>query len=236
MLNRTGVTAATIAVVALTLSAACGGSTTSSTGPASSSSTGAGGGTGGGGGSDIGNEESWIIETGSGGCNTILYDPPDIGGKHVDECSKITWHSNPPTSGNHYGIWAAYKTYDEAVPRGYAVHAQEHGAVVLSYNCADGCPAEVTAMQTFIDGLPEDPACSGGVLRRVILTPDPNLNVQFAMSSWGHMLKADCFDAALAGAFVEAYYLDGPEDLCGGGQDPFAGSGGGGGLPAGCGE
>ena len=74
------------------------------------------------------------------------------------------------------------------------------------------------------------------IKRRLIITPDPNLDVQFAASTWGHMLKADCFDADLVETFIDDHYADAPEDLCGGGIDPFGAGGGGGGLPEDCGE
>lgn len=223
--------ASVAAVMALALSVGCESTTTAPTGSTTVTS-----GSDGSGGSGFGGEESWIVETGTGGCNAVLYDPPDVSGSHKDDCSKLEWHSNPPTSGDHYGVWAAFKTYEQALPWGFALHALEHGAVALLYNCPGGCDDEVAAMQTLVDSLPEDRACSDDVARRIIITPDPNLDVQFAVSSWGHMLKAECFDAELVQAFIDEHYADGPEDLCSGGTDPFGSGGSGAGLPEDCGE
>ena len=138
---------------------------------------------------------------------------------HVTECSHIDYATNPPSSGQHYGVWAAYQTYDFPVPRGYWVHSLEHGAVVISYNCPEGCPDEVAEAESLIASLPVDPRCVPYDLdRQVILTPDPHLDTRWAMSSWGHTLRADCIDAAAFADFYESNVAHGPEDICGGGS------------------
>ena len=211
-----------LAVAGLTLIACSDSTTTPATtsGPTSTTGPGSGGdGAGAGDGGDgHGGEPSWIVPTGSGGCDATLYEPPVVASPHVDECSVLEHISNPPTSGPHYPRWAQPKTYDEAIPRGYWVHAMEHGAVVLSYNCPNGCDDEVTAMQAFVDGLDPDPNCPAN---RILITPDPELDVQFAVSAWGNMLKASCFDETLVTTFFEEHYNDAPEDVCSGGIDPL---------------
>jgi hypothetical protein len=57
-------------------------------------------------------------------------------GVHVPIGSQVEYDSNPPSSGPHYPIWAAFRVYTSPVPRPYYVHDLEHGAVVLVYNCA----------------------------------------------------------------------------------------------------
>jgi hypothetical protein len=218
----------------------CNGDTVSTT---AASGTPSGPGSGGAGGMGIGGEPSWIVPTGSGGCDSILYDPPDQPASHVDECSQLDHWSNPPTAGDHYPRWAAFKTYAEPIPRGYYVHSMEHGAVLLLHNCPGGCDAaDLAAMQTFVNSLPLDPLCPGGmgagggggapstggaggvddgpVKRRVIIVPDPDLDVPFAVAAWGHMLKAQCFDEAIVRPFVTEHYAQSYEDICAGGFDP----------------
>jgi hypothetical protein len=153
-------------------------------------------------------------------------------GIHVTECSHIDYSTNPPSSGMHYPVWAAYQSYDFPVPRGYWVHGLEHGAVVITYNCPDGCPDEVAQAESFIASLPDDPRCVAvGGDHQIILTPDPLLDTRWAMSSWGHTLRADCVDAAAFEDFYESYGAQGPEDICGGGIVLTAET-----LPANCGE
>jgi hypothetical protein len=174
-----------------------------------------------------------------GSCAAVLQQHPIEGQAHVNVCSVVDYGTDPPSSGNHYGIWAAYKIYPAPIPEGFWVHDLEHGAVVLTYNCASGrgdqasCDADVAAATAMLSSLPDDPACDAlgqGVKRRNVMTPDPALDVRFAASAWGWTLKANCFDAAVFEAFEKAHYGQAPEDLCQDGEDPLSM-----GLPASCG-
>ena len=208
---------------ALGAATACGssGSGTGGAGGTATAGTGAGG-PGGAGGEEegLGGEASWEIGSGSGGCNAVLYEPPVLSSPHVDACSDLDHLSNPPTSGPHYGSWAQFKNYDEPVPRGFLIHAMEHGAVLFLYNCTN-CDDEITAIQDYIASKPTDPACLPTVDRRVIASPAPWLDVPFAVAAWGFMLKADCFDADQIDAIYDDRYAQGPEDLCASGIDPL---------------
>jgi Protein of unknown function (DUF3105) len=152
-----------------------------------------------------------------GGCNTVTARHPTEGALHVAICSPVTYGSNPPSSGNHYPVWADYKTYNLPIPRGFWVHSLEHGAVVITYKCPGGCAAEVAEAQAFIDALPAD--CGSGT-RRLILAPDPDLDVRFAASAWGFTLRSNCFDRAAFQTFYDEHYNHAPEAICGGGTDP----------------
>jgi len=155
------------------------------------------------------------------------------GGAHVAVCSVLSPGSNPPSSGPHYGTWAAFRTYATAIPRGFWIHSLEHGAVVITYNCPEGCAADVQAIEAMIAALPAEPLCqqtSQTVRTRVILTPDPKLDVRFAASSWGFTLRSDCFDSAAFRAFVLAHLGNAPENFCSDGVDVSVG------YPETCGE
>jgi hypothetical protein len=152
-----------------------------------------------------------------GPCNAVVQQHAIEGFLHVPVCSDVTYLTNPPSSGNHYPIWAAFQSYDAAVAEGYWVHDLEHGAVVFSYNCPSGCAADVAAAQAYIDGMPDDPLCvpaDGDPRVRMTMTPDPMLEVPFAASTWGWTLRADCFDPVAFGAFVQEHYGQGRELLC----------------------
>jgi hypothetical protein len=176
-----------------------------------------------------------------GACAAVVEQQGIEGASHVAECTIIDYGTNPPSSGDHYPFWAAYKTYMSPIPEGFWVHDLEHGAVVLTYNCAVGqgdagdCAGEVAAAQAMIDALPSDPLCvelaqPENVLRRTVMTPDPKLDVRFAASAWGWTLRANCFDATIFREFAVAHYGMGTEPLCNDGEDPIAA-----GLPSGCG-
>src|SRR5579863_2467829 len=93
----------------------------------------------------------------AGACNAIVAQHPIEGATHVAVCSPVTYATKPPSSGNHYPIWAAYQTYASAIPEGFWVHDLEHGAVVVSYNCPSGCADQVADAQAWISALPDDP-------------------------------------------------------------------------------
>jgi hypothetical protein len=158
----------------------------------------------------------------AGSCAPVVEQHPWEGATHVPVCSAVTYVSNPPSSGNHYPIWAAFQTFTTPVPRGFYVHDLEHGAIVITYNCPGGCAAEVAAAQAFIDALPVDPLCGGAAPpnRRVVMTPDPMLDVRWAASAWLWTLTAPCFDPVAFGQFVSAHYGNGPEVECANGVDP----------------
>lgn len=160
-----------------------------------------------------------------GTCNTRRCDPPVVGAEHVATCSTLAFPTNPPTSGPHYPIWGLFKTYDQPLARGFYLHNAEHSGIVLLHNCAQlpddaTCDALVAELKTYAADAPADPKCVEPTRNRLIVTPDPLLDVPFAAVAWGHSLKADCFDPEAVDAFVAAHYGQNYEDLCGGGIDP----------------
>src|SRR6478735_5230119 len=156
---------------------------------------------------------------GSAACAEELLTFSDPNAQHVSLCSAITYPMNPPVYGDHYPVWAAYKSYSFAVPLGFLVHNLEHGAVVLLYNCPEGCADEVAAAQVFLDGLPMDPRCTAEVKHQTVLSPDPTLPSRWAAVAWGHSLTAGCFDAGAFRGFYDANVAHGPEDICADGAD-----------------
>jgi hypothetical protein len=153
--------------------------------------------------------------SGIGPCNVDIVESPPASAVHETQCTEIAYTTNPPSGGNHYAIWAAFQTYGYPVPVGFVVHALEHGAIALWYNCPGGCADEVAEVQAFIDSQPEDPLCQGlSAVRRALLLPNPALPSRWAASAWGYALTADCFDEAEFGAFYTAHYGQAPEQLC----------------------
>lgn len=157
----------------------------------------------------------------AGACNVQIAQHPDEGANHVNCTPVPTYKTKPPSSGNHYPSWADFKTYDKPVPWGHLVHSMEHGAVVIVYNCPGGCPDEVAAAQAMIDALPVDVLCTAPTKRRVILAPDPTLDVRWAASAWTWTLRASCFDAAAFSDFAKAHYNHAGENFCTELHEPF---------------
>ncbi len=149
-----------------------------------------------------------------GVCGAVVRQYAGGSGAHHEECSDIQYSTSPPVFGDHYPYWAAYQSYDFPLPLGFLVHDLEHGAVVLFYDCPDGCDEEVARAKGFIAELPDDPRCASDVRVQVILVPRPGLGSRWAAAAWGWSLNAECFDASAFGEFYEAHHGRGPEDLC----------------------
>jgi len=154
-------------------------------------------------------------------CNTVVSAFIPDPSPHVMTCSEVTYPTNPPTSGPHYPIWAAFKTYMNPVNPGFLVHSMEHGAVVIHYRCtaATPCDAELAALATFLAARPADPLCLEPTHARIIVTPSVTIDTRFAVSAWGASLRSDCFDLDALGAFLDLNYAKGPENFCSDGVD-----------------
>jgi len=60
---------------------------------------------------------------------------PNLGQKHIPEGERVTYNSNPPTSGSHYQVPAAWGIYSLKPPVDERlVHNLEHGGIIISYN------------------------------------------------------------------------------------------------------
>lgn len=152
-------------------------------------------------------------------CVVTTYREPALSRNHVAPCSALPLQSFPPTGGDHFGVWAAWGTYDAPVPWGFLIHSMEHGAVVLAYRCDEGCPEVVSELTAIADGI-DDPLCRDeDVRRRILIVPMPDLDVAVAALAWEHGYLATCLDPASLRAFVDARYGMGRENLCTTGAD-----------------
>lgn len=137
---------------------------------------------------------------------------------HVDVCSALDYPRFPPSGGPHFSAWADFGVYEEPVDAGFLVHSLEHGAVTLLYNCPEECPEVEEAFARIREGL-VDPLCrSHPAGNRIIIAPEPRLDVAIAAVAWGHVYLATCLDEASLTDFVSAHYAEAPEDLCAPGQ------------------
>jgi hypothetical protein len=162
---------------------------------------------------------------------TVTAQIPEPNFQHQDDCTPLAYSTNPPSGGDHWPHWAAYKKYATVVPREMYVHDEEHGAVVLAYRCAAACPDVIAALSGVFDGM-ADPLClqNPGPAARVVLTPDPLLDTPVAAATWGATYTATCIDVPSLRAFADAHYGNGREQTCADGVDveatPLCGDGG----------
>lgn len=121
----------------------------------------------------------------------------------------LTWQDYdtvPPSSGPHCGQWARYGSYDTALAPCLFVHNLEHGAIVLLYNCPDGCADLIAELEHFFEGPPSDPDCESP---RLLLSPYADMPYRVAAAAWGYTWTSDCFDEdarASLGDFIEAHW------------------------------
>lgn len=160
------------------------------------------------------------VQDAGGACNVVIQSWPDEGHTHVTEGSDVHYCTEPPSSGNHYPVWANYTTYDRPIAPGYLVHDLEHGAVVITYRCASSCPDIASQLQAVVDSHGLDPICSDGIAARLVLAPDPNLDVAVAAAAWTWTYRATCVDAASLRAFMNGHYGQGTEATCAPGITP----------------
>lgn len=151
-----------------------------------------------------------VSDLNGGSCAVEVATPPNEGAAHSERCAPIQYGSKPPSSGTHYPIWPVFRAYDKPIPWGYLVHALEHGAVVIVYNCSDGCPDQVAAAKELVAATPSKAGCSRPP---VILAPDPTLDVPWAASAWGYTLRAKCFDRERFAGFVQRRANMAPENI-----------------------
>lgn len=150
-----------------------------------------------------------------GACNGRIEHFPAEAGVHMPIGTAIEWSSNPPVTGAHYPIWAAWDRHYQQLDRGYYVHDLEHGGVVLLYNCPDGCPDVVDNLLAVVRDAAVDPTCEGVVKHRLVVAADPLMppEVQVAAVAWDELYTAECYDPFVA-TFLRAHYRHGTEDTC----------------------
>jgi hypothetical protein len=138
------------------------------------------------------------------GC--VLENPKNEGAGHAtDPNTRVTYKSQPPTSGKHYQV-PAHDAANLKTPSPYEglVHALEHGRVVYWFK-------------------PDAPASVRGALKKlydedknlVVLTPNSRaMPWQVAASAWGKYVGCTKYNDKVPDAFRafrDAYRLKGPE-------------------------
>ncbi|MHB1845035.1 MAG: DUF3105 domain-containing protein [Deltaproteobacteria bacterium] len=162
--------------------------------------------------------DSVLVDAGACPAATVT-EVPVPGAAHEPIGTVIQYDSNPPAGGDHYPVWAVWGVHSDAVPAEYFVHNEEHGGVVLLYHCDAGCPDVVSALTALAQSQPPDPLCESqgtGVISRMLVLPDPSLDVPVAAAAWGWTYKepAPCVDPGSLQAFIDAHYGNGPEQFC----------------------
>jgi hypothetical protein len=150
-------------------------------------------------------------------CGGIVVEQAIVASPHIPLGVPIEWPNNPPTSGPHWPIWAAWDRHYDQLDRGYWLHDAEHGAIVLAYRDPDFA----APLDAFVQSQPADPHCDAPVKQRAIVVADPLLPLDhdvFAIA-WGVYYAATCVDPDALATFYQAHVGQGAENTCAEGAD-----------------
>jgi len=117
---------------------------------------------------------------------------PLLDSPHISQAQARTAHynSDPPTSGPHFAFVVAPGIYSDEIADGLAIHALEHGHVVIQYS-PDTPPATVDRLRVVAQRYAAD----------VILAPRAHLR-GIALTAWGRIDLLPAYDEVRIVAFV----------------------------------
>lgn len=123
-----------------------------------------------------------------------------LGNDHITEAQmgQFVYNTSPPTSGPHLGSLAAWGVHDTPIPNELQVHNLEDGAVIIHYNCPDGCPDLVAQLTEIVEPYHEG----------LILEPYPNMDTRIALTAWERIDQFEDFDRERIERFITAYLGD----------------------------
>jgi hypothetical protein len=121
------------------------------------------------------------------------------------------YNSNPPTSGPHYAdnmipVPAAFYNESNMPLDERIVHSEEHGYVIIWYNCSKAPGGKCDALKEAVRELRDQ--LGGTKLSAVPRTAMPTL---LAMTSWGKLQLLDAFDVPQITAFYRRNVGQSPE-------------------------
>jgi len=140
------------------------------------------------------------VELGTDHSQAVLFE----GASHVPDGTRVSYQSNPPTSGNHWSVPLRDGTYDTEKPDEAVVHSLEHGRVWVSYR-PDIAQEAISQIKQAVGSTPQ-----------VILTPRQENDTDIALVAW---TRLDAFnlndqgevDAKRITDFINRYRNKGPE-------------------------
>ncbi|HUG55990.1 MAG TPA: DUF3105 domain-containing protein [Candidatus Limnocylindrales bacterium] len=133
----------------------------------------------------------------------------DEGNTHVSSGQQVTYRTNPPASGAHWGAPAGpvpWGIKDSELPEESVVHNLEHGGIVIWYSGLTD--DEVAELQGLVRALR-----SQG-FNKIILMPYASLqDAKVALTAWTWLLKLDEYDEVPIVQFVKTRYqpIEAPE-------------------------
>jgi hypothetical protein len=137
---------------------------------------------------------------------------PEQGREHIQRGTPHEpYNSDPPTSGPHYAdnmIPVPAGFYDEtnAPLDEELIHAQEHGYVIIWYDCAKAPEGNCDGLKR---GLRELRIDLGET--KLIAVPRNGMPTMLALTSWTRLQRLDAFDTAKISSFYRSHIGQAPE-------------------------
>ncbi|MCL1593568.1 MAG: DUF3105 domain-containing protein [Actinomycetia bacterium] len=127
--------------------------------------------------------------------------PSNDGRGHVANNETVAYQTASPTSGTHAAGAARCGVFDQQLPPEFAVHALEHGTVVIWYQ--PGLDGEVIdELETLVDRFDD----------RVVLSPNAELDGAVVATAWNRLKTYSGADPEIAD-FIDTYRNRGPESV-----------------------
>lgn len=140
------------------------------------------------------------------GCSA-LQNPPDEGNSHKAPPERVTYRTNPPTSGNHYANTSFTGVLPNPLPSGLRdenlVHNMEHGHIIIWYK-PDLDPQLLDSLKSFVRG--------NNTHRILVVRAD--MAYKLALTAWTHLIGCTNPNAKVvdvAKKFADVYQGKGPE-------------------------
>ena len=108
------------------------------------------------------------------------------------------YSTDPPASGPHLPTIPRPGIYTQPKVAEDLGHFMEHGGVWVLYNCPDGCPDDVQAIERLVNR-----AIDRG--RPVALAPYPSMESRYAVVAWQYLLRLDEFDRGQIDDFINRH-------------------------------
>ncbi len=126
----------------------------------------------------------------------------DQGRQHISQEQVATTSGNPPTSGSHLSTWVKAGVYSESQQDGELIHSLEHGYVIISYKCEEGCETLIKQLTDLANRKKQ---------WKLIVVPRPQLDTTIALTAWDRIDTFDKFDAKRIELFIDYWRDQGPE-------------------------
>ena len=127
--------------------------------------------------------------------------PTNLGRGHIAAGEPANYATATPTSGPHAASSARCGVYTQQIPAEFAVHALEHGAVVIWYRL--DLEDEVGApLREIVAGFND----------RVILSPNANMTESIAATAWNRLKRYESVEPEIE-EFITTYRGRGPERI-----------------------